>query len=89
MLANQASTLIMHADASRDCTSPCGHVFLQAAASRLDSIRSVYGPGVAKELLPLEMSRGADVGPQVGLDDGMAYRIQVRTCRHAILGFGC
>ena len=48
-----------------------------AGASRLDNIRAVYGPAVAKELSPLELAGGPEPGPELGPEDGMAFRVKV------------
>ena len=48
-----------------------------AGASRLDNIRAVYGPAVAKELSPLDLAGGPEPGPELGPEDGMAFRMQV------------
>lgn len=49
-----------------------------AGATRLANIRAIHGAGVAKELLPLEVARGEDLGPQVPLDAPLAFRLTVR-----------
>jgi hypothetical protein len=49
-----------------------------AGAARLDNIRAIHGPAVARELLPLEAAAGGDVGPGVALDAPLAYRLSVR-----------
>jgi hypothetical protein len=48
-----------------------------AGATRLANIRAIHGAGVAKELLPLEVARGEDLGPQVLLDAPLAFRLTV------------
>ncbi len=48
-----------------------------ATASRLETIRAVYGAGVARELVPLELEHGEAPGPSMGPEDGMAFRLKV------------
>ena len=45
--------------------------------SRLDNIRTVFGPAVAKELLPLSVKAGLEVSAALGPDDGMGFSMEV------------
>ncbi len=46
-------------------------------SGRLANIRAIHGPGVAKELLALEVGQGEDLGPHVALDAPMAFKLTV------------
>eukprot|EP00798_Chlamydomonas_sp_ICE-L_P032311 gene32311-16880_t len=41
-----------------------------ASAARLDNIRTVYGPAVSKELMPIQVKGGEEVSAKLGAEDG-------------------
>jgi hypothetical protein len=46
------------------------------SASRLDTIRAIYGPAVAKQLMPLSLAVGPPPTPEIPLDGAMSFTLE-------------